>query len=483
MRVTGPVSGGGKGWAFGTPVTDLGTLGYRCDEFFLEGDATRYRPSPGTELGWDGRWHVESSETAPYKTRLVVIRPEEHTAFNGTVVVLWNNVTAGYENFGGGDSAEIFEGGYAVAAVSAQRAGIHGASVNPQGLRAWDPERYGALSIPSDDYSYDIFSQAACVLSPDHTHEGVDPMGGLHVRLLLAQGASQSAARLATYLNGVQPIAGLFDAFLLLMYFGGGAPLEVGDAVMTLQPGADDENPPRIPEGLHLLRGDLGIPIMVVNTECEATSCYGVRQPDTDRYRYWEIAGASHVSQQAMRSSAPRMERDFGFSMPIDESLQSINHISIAPVLDAALHGLELWTREGAPPLVQPRIDFAGDPPAIVRDANGIARGGIRLPQVEVPVAHNSAIQRTPDVFGRLVGSYEPFSVEKVRDLYGSRANYFALYREALRAAEAASVVLPRDVEPLLAEAKANVPSEVELVQSAAIDARHAQEQQRLHDD
>lgn len=114
------------------------------------------------------------------------------------------------------------------------------------------------------------------------------------------------------------------------------------------------------------------------------------------------------------------MERDFGFSMPIDESLQSINHISIAPVLDAALHGLELWTREGAPPLVQPRIDFAGDPPAIVRDANGIARGGIRLPQVEVPVAHNSAIQRTPDVFGRLVGSYEPFSVEKVRDLYGS---------------------------------------------------------------
>jgi hypothetical protein len=47
---------------------------------------------------------------------------------------------------------------------------------------------------------------------------------------------------------------------------------------------------------VHLLRDDLDIPVMIVNTECEALSCYGVRQPDTDRYRYWEVAGASHVS-------------------------------------------------------------------------------------------------------------------------------------------------------------------------------------------
>ncbi len=457
MRVTGPVTGGTKGWAFGTPAGDLGRFGYRQDEYFLEGEATRYRPSPGSELGWDGQWHVESSESAPYKTRMVVIRPENPGSFNGTVVVLWNNVTAGYENFGGGDSPEIFEGGYAVAAVSAQRAGVHGASANPQGLRAWDPERYGTLSIPSDDYSYDIFSQAASVLSPDCTHEGVDPMGGLHVRRLVAQGASQSAARLATYLNGVQPVVGLFDAFFLLMYFGGGTPLEVGDAVMTLQ-GAGEENRPRIPEGLHLLRDDLGIPIMVVNTECEATSCYGVRQPDTATYRYWEVAGASHVSLPAMQSAAPRMERDFGFSIPIDENMQSINQVSIAPVVDAALHGLQTWLRDGAPPPVQPRIAIVDDPPAIVRDVNGIARGGIRLPQVEVPIAHNSAIQRTPDVFARLVGYYKPFSVEKLRDLYGSRANYLVLYGKAARAAEAASAVLPRDVEPLIAEADADFP-------------------------
>ena len=342
MGVSGPVTGGSKGWAFGGPTADLDALGYRQDEYFLAGEAGRYGPVPGTDLGRDGRWQVEPVETAPFSTRLVVVRPEDPAAFNGTVVVLWNNVSAGYENFGGGDSPEVFENGYAYVAVSAQRVGIHGQPDNPQGLHAWDPERYGSLSIPSDDYSFDIFTQVANLVAPDRPREPLDVMGGLDVQRLIAQGASQSAARLASYLDGVQPITRRFDAFFLLMYFGGGTPLEVGDAVMTVpQPGAATANQVRIPEGEHLLRDDLGIPVMVVNTECEATSFYGVRQPDTDRFRYWEVAGASHVALPAMASSSPRMERDFGFAIPLDDpSMQSINRVSIAPVVDAALRHL-----------------------------------------------------------------------------------------------------------------------------------------------
>jgi hypothetical protein len=456
--VSGPVTGGSKGWGFGGPVLDLAAVGYRQEEYFIEGEAARYGPVPGAELGWDGRWQVEPVETMPYKTRMAVVRPEEPADFNGTVLVLWNNVSAGYENFGAGDSPELFEEGYAYAAVSAQRVGVHGRAENPQGLRAWDPERYGSLSIPSDDYSFDIFTQAADLVAPDRPRGDLDPMGGLEVRRLVADGASQSAARLATYWNAIQPITRRFDALFLVMYFGGGTSLEVGDAVLTVPDAAGDTNQPRIPEGEHHLRDDLGLPVMVLNTECEATSCYGVRQDDTDHFRYWEVAGASHVSLQAIASSAPRQKRDFGFSIPIDETMQSINQVSLAPVVDAALHHLQDWMYDGTPPPVQPRIEFAGDPPAIVRDADGIARGGIRLPDVAVPVAHNSAIQRTPDVFGRLMGSHEAFPIEKVRQRYGSRDGYLARYEEAVRAAEAASVILPREVAPLLAEAAAESP-------------------------
>jgi hypothetical protein len=458
MRVSGPVTGGSKGWAFAGPTTGLAALGYRQDEYFLEGEAVRYAPVPGTDLARDGRWQVEPVERAPYKTRMVVVRPIDPSAFNGTVIVLWNNVSAGYENFAGGDSAEVYEGGFAYVAVSVQRVGIHGQPDNPQGLRDWDPERYGSLSIASDDYSFDIYTQAANLVAPDRPRAALDPMDGLEVRRLIAQGASQSAARLASYLNGIQPITRRFDAFFFVMYFGGGTPLEVGDAVMTVREAAPDGSAPRIPEGLHLLRDDLGLPIMVVNTECEATSCYGVRQPDSECFRYWEVAGASHVSLPAMASSSPRMERDFGFSIPLDESMQAINQVSVAPVVDAALHHLQAWMSEGTPPPAQPRIEFDGEPAEIVRDEHGIARGGIRLPQVEVPLGHNSAIQQAPDVFSRLVGYHESFPVEKVRDLYGDRAAYLARYEEATHAAEAASVVLPRDVDLLLAEAEAAVP-------------------------
>jgi hypothetical protein len=198
---------------------------------------------------------------------------------------------------------------------------------------------------------------------------------------------------------------------------------------------------------------------MVVNTECEATACYGVRQPDSDRFRYWEVAGASHVSLPAMASSSPRMERDFGFAIPLDDpSMQQINRVSVAPVVDAALHHLQSWLVEGRAPVGQPRIAFADGAPTILRDEDGIAEGGIRLPQVAVPLAHNSAIQRAPDVFARLVGSYEPFPVEKVRARYGTRDAYLARYNEATTAAVASSVVLPRDVAPLLGEAEAAFP-------------------------
>jgi hypothetical protein len=459
MRVSGPVAGGSHGWAFAGPSLDLTASGYRQEEYFLEGTAARYSPAPGADLGWDGRWAVEPVGRAPYRTRLLVVRPEDPARFNGTVLVFWNNVSAGYENIGGGESREIFEGGYAYAAVTAQKVGVHGAPVNPQGLRAWDPGRYGSLSIASDDYSYDIFTQAARCVAPGREPVGEDPMGGLDVRRLVAQGASQSAARLATYLNAVQPIEGLFDGFLLLLYFGGGTPLEVGDAVMTVEGAERDANRVRIPEGVNLLRDDLGIPVMVVNSECEATSCYAVRQPDTDRYRYWEIAGAAHVSAQGIRSSAPRQARDFGIPMPIDDdALRGINQVSAAPVIDAAQQHLQRWLVEGVAPPVLPRIEFAGEPPDIVRDADGIARGGIRLPSVEVPIAHNSAIPRSPDIFARLVGCHEPFPVEKVRALYGNRDRYLERYGEALRTAEAAGVVLSRDVEPMLDEARATAP-------------------------
>ena len=152
--ITGPVTGGKFGWPFAASLLDIAALGYQQEEYFLEGSATSYRPLPGAQFGPDGHWRAERTEASPYKTRILVYRPVDPARFNGSVIVTWNNVTAGYELFGA-DSMEVFEGGFALVCATTQKVGIEGLPPVRQGLAAWDPERYGTLNIPSDDYSFD----------------------------------------------------------------------------------------------------------------------------------------------------------------------------------------------------------------------------------------------------------------------------------------------------------------------------------------
>jgi hypothetical protein len=123
--LTGPITGGTHGWAFGKPIFDLATRGYVEEEFFLAGEATTYRPVEGKEWGRDGQWHAQPKGTMPFKTRLLVYRPADPKRFNGTTVVCWNNVTAGYELFYG-ESPEVLEGGYAYVCATVQHVASSG---------------------------------------------------------------------------------------------------------------------------------------------------------------------------------------------------------------------------------------------------------------------------------------------------------------------------------------------------------------------
>src|SRR5688500_4099487 len=120
--LVGPVHGGAHGWPFSAPPDDVTSMGYVQEEFFLTGTATGYEPEPDTERSVDGKWSLRPARTAPFTTRLLVIRPADASRFNGTVIVNWQNVTAGFEI--GTTSADILANGFAWVGVSAQRAGI-----------------------------------------------------------------------------------------------------------------------------------------------------------------------------------------------------------------------------------------------------------------------------------------------------------------------------------------------------------------------
>jgi hypothetical protein len=448
--IQGPIVGGEHGWAFARPLIDLAAKGYVEEEFFLSGEATTYAQVPGAGWGRDGKWAIAPKGKVPFKTRFLVYRPADPTAFNGTAVVCWNNVTAGYELFFG-EGPEVLAGGYAYVCASVQKVGVHGFEDDPQGLVAWDAERYGDLSIPTDDASYDIFSQIARAVGPGRDG-AIDPMGGLEVKTVIGLGASQSAGRLSTYVNAVHPLlaaqgARAFDGYILQIYFGGGALIEASDRPIPFDPAA----PRPVARGQNLIRDDLDVPAMIVNTELEAISCFRVRQPDTGSFRTWEAAGLTHVSFQAQAIRNEKFKRDFGAAPPA--ASQEMNRIYIQPYYDAALHHMHRWANGGAPPPSQPLIDFTSEGEAI-RDESGIAKGGIRMPQVDAPVAVNSSIPVTDDFAGRLRGSNKPFGAAKLDALYGDEATYLARFRQAAEAAVKAGVLLARDVAPAVEEAQ-----------------------------
>lgn len=442
--VTGPVTGGRRGHPFTAYLGDICDIGYVEEEYFLEGTATRYRPVGETTP--DGKWTVEPGESSPYKTRMLIRRPADPAKFNGVVILEWLNVTAGYDTSTIGQlSNALYDEGFALAFVTCQQVGVHGTQAAPQALRAWDPERYGSLSIPGDGLSYDILSQAGRVLGPDRPTSGIDPWDGLDVRKIIATGASQSAGRLLSYINALHLRDRVFDGYHPTIGFGMG--FGFGDGV--LDPSAGMPSPDRvfIPSRF---RDDLDVPVFAVNSETESLLYYRSRQPDSDLFRYWEVAGASHVPQAFDAYLARLRERD-GLT---GDDLEYGSRVMWEPTSDAALQHLVPWMMRGTvPPSIAPLEVEAGDGLSVVRDEYGNAIGGVRLPEVEVPTAtYTAAIVALNATMG-LRGTTEPFSAERLRELYPTREDYVAKVTEAAHAAEAAGVIDHYQVAAYIAQA------------------------------
>ena len=417
--VIGPIAGSRPPW--GAPSVDVAARGYVVEEYQLEGSVVGYRIAPGTKATTDGRWAVEEFADATYRTRILVVRPVR-APFNGTVVVSWQNVSAGYE-IGSPSGEEIFDG-YAWVGVSAQEVGLYGF---PVGLERFanhralplvehDPERYGSLFHPGDPASFDIFTQAGRVVGPERPVD-VDPMGGLDVRRVVAAGGSQSAMRLVTYLNAVHPFTRVFDGFLLSVWEGRAPRPEEG----------------LLPMGVRTsIRTDTPTPVLVVNSEFEAPYLATIPVVDDDHLRVWEVAGTPHGVART-RGQHP------------DARGRVANDLAYEPVREAALRAVHRWLADGTPAPSQPRIVVDPGPPATIRrDAHGNAVGGIRLPEIEAPtrayygMAHGTG--RAP-----LFGAARPFTDDELRRLYPSRASYVARWRDAVDALVQTGALRPED--------------------------------------
>ena len=223
---------------YSASAIELDAAGYVEEEYFIQGRANRYSDS---EL--ENASIVDSDHG--YKTRLIVRRPEA-SAFNGIVIVEWINVTGGPDkDIDWWQSGSHFiRNGYAYVVVSAQQMGI-------DTMKQWSDARYGSLDVTHDgmatrdELSYDIFSavgKAIYRVGDSPASGDVDILDGLRAEQIIATGHSQSASRLATYLNNVHPLDPVYDG---VMVHGGGGRIRDDQPVKIFKIMAETDMPRR----------------------------------------------------------------------------------------------------------------------------------------------------------------------------------------------------------------------------------------------
>ena len=402
--VQGPIGGGVHGYPWNASLFPLRTTDYDYteNEYFYSGTAT----------------DLSTGATAPYTSRMLVRLPRDPAKFSGTIVVEWLNVTGQMDL----ETAWPVEGKYLMAhgigyvGVSAQEAGV---CCGPTTLKGWDPERYAPLVHPEDQFSYDIFSQAIRALrvpADNATTVGqpvaVDPMQGMRVRHVVVTGASQSALYLTTFVNDHYN-RGQVDVYVITR---GGGPFT-----------------------------DFSTPIFQINEENNLAT-----QKDNKHYVVWEEAGTAHAPSVWENAYIwPETQRDIAtYAAPNAINIAcSVNHGAADYTARAMSRWVTRYLRTGQLPPAAPRIktDASGN---LVRDANGLAEGGLRHAFVQVPLAYNSSTGCP------LWGTFTQWSADKIKSLYRTHARYLAKVRAWTAYEVGRGWLLPQDRRDVLRKAR-----------------------------
>ncbi len=440
----------GRGTGLSGPLSDSATkgamvwgvadLGYIAEEYFLSGAANVYRPvsmadAPDVasrdnvkDLGARkfSRQLLEADK--PFTTRLIVYRPKAREKFSGNVIVESLHPTGGGSSLAWNTLHSFF-----VANGDAYVGVQHPLTI--AGLKVADAARYGVLAAADATQLWGMLAQAGAAIK---TGGDASPLKGYGVRHLLLTGYSYTGVATATFANYHHQESKLpdgrnvFDAYL---------PMADAQYVRPLD-----------------------VPVMRLNTQSDYNGFGGLsnRRADDVRYRHYEVAGASHVAISPPADAAippvpaklppapgqPHFSAEeckLGFpkgSRPNDFPLYLVQAAMFSNMYE--------WLNAGTPPPASALIETHADGSTLL-DEWGNAKGGVRLPQVSVPIA-------TYGVGGNaaclLFGYTDPFPAARSQMLYGNRDRYLAQIRESADAVLADRYVLPSGAERLLAIAR-----------------------------
>jgi len=398
--IEGPIAGPGSmypGLRPLTPGSEPADFGYVTEEYFVSG----------------------SANGQPYKTRILVRRPEPAERFSGIVVaeVLHSN---GFAVTFEPARKSVLLRGHVQVDIAAQQSNVNTI------IRPFNPERYASLSIPSGTQTSHIVAQVGLLLKSNLSH---GPLHPLAARRLILQGTSQSSGVLRTYQSQqhfqarMPDGSPIVDGYLAVSTLGG-APMMMVD-VPTVQMPTQTE----------------------VNSGAAAGNTY--RRPDSDepenRFRLYETAGMPHANgRDTAQPDCALPVTDFPWGAMV---AMGLNH-------------LVQWVDHGVVPPRAPYVevdnDLANDGSRLALDANGNAKGGVRNPYVDVPVAvygvPNSGSGAAAFLCS-IAGWRIAYGEETLSELYRNKGGYISRLNQSLMDRVREGWMLPEYAEDVRAEA------------------------------
>lgn len=434
------------GAVFPTGLRTLADLSqpYVEEEWLASGAATLFSyaadPPAPTQI-------VPVQTGVPYKTRLIVRRPADPAAFNGTVVVEWWNSTAGFDSAPSWEASAEYFGRKGIVYV-----GVTNSDTSIRFLRGGcrlfgllPPicgTRYRTLSLPENGLAYEMLSQIAHALRSGVNSPLASDYG---VERLFHAGQSQQGGSLITYATAFHFPDN--DGYFIQAAFSA-RPINFGVACGSAGAPAYPACTPQLAGEARLVRSDLRVPVIRAQTETDMGSvasgfgvlALGARQSDTDFFRYYEMAGTAHNVVHKNIDVA-------GTGYTLDDFCSGeINSFADGPVYGSFLYNamwenMERQLTLGEPmPRARTLLVENGE---IVRDSLGNAVGGLRLPELDVPIASyapsNTAdpalpafLQQIGSLVCRLSGTVTPLDPARLRDLYPTRHRYLRQYANRL---------------------------------------------------
>jgi hypothetical protein len=374
---------------------------YIEEEFYVEGTAVEH-VRDGVQTAT-----IAPGGPYPYKTRVIVHRPKSSGKFNGTVILEHIHPLQNFESDWIWSHEHLMRRGFVHVGAAVMTAGFD----SPTGLKAWNPARYGSLDVSAggklvnNQLAGAIFAQIAQAVKLSTGNL----LPNLKVKNVIATGHSAAAVQLVSYYNSIQPLDGVVDGFVFHGSMATG-----------------------------LVRTDIKTPAWKLLSETDVIRAQAVsRQPDSEYFRTWEVAGASHGDEKLGMGLNPVRARDLGeqilkepgFELPIGTRTPAYM------VQDAVYDWMKKWIEQKVQPPHAPRIEISafgkfGTPLEVrfsvaARDANGHAVGGIRLAQFAVATERNSGLNEG-EGFCRFYGSHEPLDPAVVARLYPTQGKYIA---------------------------------------------------------